>query len=708
MSSTPLRLLTNSAKTGGVTLRLWQVNPIQRTIILSPATEYKALTVHKKDIRRLRVNFQKLPRISLITYSTPKSSHMDRFRKSLSVRKKKQPETTESSRPQLWIEDERKIKEGSCSFQVKYLGCIEVFESRGMQVCEEAIKALRKSKKKTQRAILYVSGDALRVSDEISKHLIVDQTIEKVSFCAPDRGHDKGFAYICRDGATRRWMCHAFLAIKESGERLSHAVGCAFAICLERKQKRERDAVQATYANEDGTFVRMSSFRQTSLSERLLDPQSAIVVDHPAEAPFKSHVSEAKMDNGTIVPFEIGPDKGAIPPKLGSGAIPRPRASPSLIERQTSLRLFPKLQETSPFKHHFSMRSRDPGALTLQRTNLIMNGATIPEETSTELEETSGTNHSAESMTLPLRRTSQTPQPAKFAFRNPLITGITRVSPTFPVSFDEIDTSANGGREEIDDLLALDPFSAAPFNPATIQQHQAAQQQQLRSLNNFSSNTTSSIPPCGVSLAASPALFPLSDWPDIADDGGSDRSAKVFSAPFTLTSMEVAPVTSFPDNSELTPSLQSYSAGGNASHVESSPLFHFPSSPTTTESAISSSNAMILFGADVKCQTSLAESSTVTTMFAGAQRPSPETALTQWLPGRLPPKQTTFGVDPFDLDWAERATAVAKGQLAACFLASSTTPLGHLPAALPPHPPTAAAAAAVCTNPFLVLPPDER
>ena len=48
------------------------------------------------------------------------------------------------------------------------------------------------------------------------KGLIVDQTIEKVSFCAPDRHHEKGFAYICRDGATRRWLCHGFLAIKET------------------------------------------------------------------------------------------------------------------------------------------------------------------------------------------------------------------------------------------------------------------------------------------------------------------------------------------------------------------------------------------------------------------------------------------------------------------------------------------------------------
>ena len=49
-----------------------------------------------------------------------------------------------------------------------------------------------------------------------SQGLIVDQTIEKVSFCAPDRNHEKGFAYICRDGTTRRWMCHGFLALKES------------------------------------------------------------------------------------------------------------------------------------------------------------------------------------------------------------------------------------------------------------------------------------------------------------------------------------------------------------------------------------------------------------------------------------------------------------------------------------------------------------
>uniref|UniRef100_A0A1I8IQU2 PID domain-containing protein n=1 Tax=Macrostomum lignano TaxID=282301 RepID=A0A1I8IQU2_9PLAT len=56
---------------------------------------------------------------------------------------------------------------GKCA---KYLGCMEAYESRGMQVCEEAIKNLMKAKSKHhKRAVLYVNGEALRVVDEITK-----------------------------------------------------------------------------------------------------------------------------------------------------------------------------------------------------------------------------------------------------------------------------------------------------------------------------------------------------------------------------------------------------------------------------------------------------------------------------------------------------------------------------------------------------------
>ncbi|KAJ1349200.1 Mitochondria-ER-cortex-ancor component [Parelaphostrongylus tenuis] len=149
-------------------------------------------------------------------------------------------------RQEQWQPDEAAVRAGLCHFSVKYLGAIEVYESRGMQVCEGALKMLRSNRRRSIKAVLYVSGDGLRVVDqENNRGLIVDQTIEKVSFCAPDRNNDKGFAYICRDGTSRRWMCHGFHATKESGERLSHAVGCAFSICLERKKKRDEENMQS-------------------------------------------------------------------------------------------------------------------------------------------------------------------------------------------------------------------------------------------------------------------------------------------------------------------------------------------------------------------------------------------------------------------------------------------------------------------------------
>lgn len=53
------------------------------------------------------------------------------------------------------------------------------------------------------------------------------------------------------------------------GERLSHAVGCAFAACLERKQKREKECgVTATFDASRTTFTREGSFRVTTATEQ--------------------------------------------------------------------------------------------------------------------------------------------------------------------------------------------------------------------------------------------------------------------------------------------------------------------------------------------------------------------------------------------------------------------------------------------------------
>lgn len=297
---------------------------------------------------RLSRRYNKTLTRSFRDKSSKKSStsprRMDKLRRSFrdSFRKRKE-HVPESSKPHQWQSDELGVRAGTCNFQVKYLGCVEVFESRGMQVCEEALKVLRgNTRRRPVKAILYVSGDGLRVVEDETKGLIVDQTIEKVSFCAPDRNHEKGFSYICRDGTTRRWMCHGFLALKESGERLSHAVGCAFAACLERKQKRDKECgVTMTFDAKNSTFTRSGSFRHAPMTERYADPQE----------------------------IKPGADPPPVKPVYNPYAIERPHATPSMLQRQGSFRGFSQLPGASPFKRQLSLRiSELPSNLERQRS----------------------------------------------------------------------------------------------------------------------------------------------------------------------------------------------------------------------------------------------------------------------------------------------------------------------------------------------------
>lgn len=286
-----------------------------------------------------------------------------------------------------WHSDEIAVRQGSCLFPVKYLGCIEVHESRGMPICEEALKILRLTKEKNAtRGTLLVSGDGLRVIEGDTRGLIVDQTIEKVSFCAPDRNHERGFAYICRDGTTRRWMCHGFHAVGNSGERLSHAVGRAFAICLERKQKRDQEAtslanpgasnqVSSTHLNQQNSTIKsqiIPATAQPSSSRPSIElvmtmnqvkpvfstpppqsknPDNLKTSNFVKSCSFRhSSITDRRRDPQTCKLSEPPPVRQVINPY----AIDRPHATPLMLQRQTSFRPLSNLKSQSPFKRQLS------------------------------------------------------------------------------------------------------------------------------------------------------------------------------------------------------------------------------------------------------------------------------------------------------------------------------------------------------------------
>ncbi|XP_034714532.1 protein numb homolog isoform X4 [Etheostoma cragini] len=303
-----------------------------------------------------------------------------------SFRRKKDVYVPESSRPHQWQTDEEAVRSGKCSFAVKYLGHVEVEESRGMHICEDAVKRLKTAGKKPVRAVLWVSADGLRVVDDKTKDLILDQTIEKVSFCAPDRNFERAFSYICRDGTTRRWICHCFMAIKDSGERLSHAVGCAFAACLERKQKREKECgVTATFDANRTTFTREGSFRVTTATEaaereevmrQLQDAKKETDVKVAGNSATSVTNSSAHQTGGSPSPSSSPPLSMST---LGPQVIPRRHAPAEALARQGSFRGFPALsQKTSPFKRQMSLRMNELPS-TMQRKSDFPIKNTVPE-----------------------------------------------------------------------------------------------------------------------------------------------------------------------------------------------------------------------------------------------------------------------------------------------------------------------------------------
>jgi hypothetical protein len=190
-------------------------------------------------------------------------------------------------------------------------------------------------------------------------------------------------------------MCHGFLTTKESGERVSHAVGCAFTICLEAKKKREIEqasAAEKTSSIPVTTTTTSSTATVTTNSEDLSksrtstsaskysdlnavwntpppssDPTTTtnstgtnnFAKTNPAYASFRRQLSitERKQDPQTAILNEPVPT-AASSTKAGineSTVKPRPVANPLLFDRQGSFKA-PTVSQQA-FKRFNSLRA---------------------------------------------------------------------------------------------------------------------------------------------------------------------------------------------------------------------------------------------------------------------------------------------------------------------------------------------------------------
>ncbi|EDL02751.1 numb gene homolog (Drosophila), isoform CRA_d, partial [Mus musculus] len=350
--------------------------------------------------------------------------NMNKLRQSF--RRKKDVYVPEASRPHQWQTDEEGVRTGKCSFPVKYLGHVEVDESRGMHICEDAVKRL-KAERKFFKGFFGKTG---KKAVKAVLDLIVDQTIEKVSFCAPDRNFDRAFSYICRDGTTRRWICHCFMAVKDTGERLSHAVGCAFAACLERKQKREKECgVTATFDASRTTFTREGSFRVTTATEQAEREEIMKQLQDAKKAETDKTVVGPSVAPGNTAPSPSSPtsptpDGTASSEMNNPHAIPRRHAPIEQLARQGSFRGFPALsQKMSPFKRQLSLRINELPSTMQRKTDFPIKN-TVPE--------VEGEAESISSLCSQITSAFSTPSEDPFSSA-PMTKPVTLVAPQSPV-----------------------------------------------------------------------------------------------------------------------------------------------------------------------------------------------------------------------------------------------------------------------------------
>ncbi|XP_042201364.1 numb-like protein [Callorhinchus milii] len=442
---------------------------------------------------------------------------MNKLRQSL---RRKKPYLPEASRPHQWQSDEEAVRRGKCSFPVRYLGHVEVDESRGMHICEDAVKKLKTTGKKSVKAILWVSADGLRVVDDKTKDLIVDQTIEKVSFCAPDRNYDKAFSYICRDGTTRRWICHCFLALKDSGERLSHAVGCAFAACLERKQRREKECgVTASFDPSRTSFTREGSFRITAPSPA----SSSGPANRQLQEKRKAETPPAASPGPQPPPGSSSPPAGQVAGACSPGergepggqrAIPRRHAPLEQLVRQGSFRGFPVLsQKNSPFKRQLSLRLSDLPSTLQRKTTDLQGSSPVPESDSSPSNDPDTINALCSQITTSFTRASDDP------FSSPsLINSIAGTAHTIPPA----DTQGAGGWGE------STPMTTPAFQPG----HRRTPSEAERWLEEVTKNLRAQQPTMGgaVTSVTLPACPPPQLFP-VPFDASSAPPAGMFAPP---------------------------------------------------------------------------------------------------------------------------------------------------------------------------------
>uniref|UniRef100_A0A8C4EXP1 PID domain-containing protein n=1 Tax=Dicentrarchus labrax TaxID=13489 RepID=A0A8C4EXP1_DICLA len=119
------------------------------------------------------------------------------------------------------------------SFQVKFLGRVEVVRPDGLQILDEAVESLKVNKHSSEKAAkkskvyLFLSLSGIDILENKTKFLLYTCPLSTISFCAILPSSPKVFGFVARHPAADMYHCYLFqsktFVISRAG--LSHR-GC--------------------------------------------------------------------------------------------------------------------------------------------------------------------------------------------------------------------------------------------------------------------------------------------------------------------------------------------------------------------------------------------------------------------------------------------------------------------------------------------------
>ncbi|XP_076466535.1 low density lipoprotein receptor adapter protein 1-like [Babylonia areolata] len=209
-----------------------------------------------------------------------------------------------------WAENKQPVAEDEgVVFYLKYLGFtlvdeVDDDESYGDGASTKAVQricAMAKSEgKKLKKVSLTVCSKGILMVDIMTKEVLRDLSIYRISFCTADRNHDKVFAFIARNTINETMECHAFLCAKTKiAQAVTLTVWQAFNVAQDRwTEQQHRKSLRAKEKgnNKTQTVAPQSSTPLIDLQPPHQTHQLSGMVP-PSSCPFQDSFADYNMSD---------------------------------------------------------------------------------------------------------------------------------------------------------------------------------------------------------------------------------------------------------------------------------------------------------------------------------------------------------------------------------------------------------------------------